>query len=147
MIAGIVGLALAVAGGGAYEMNAHNKSATAVAVAAQAALSPKTFVFYVPMKAIGVPVVFNGQIRYYEYVGLSIEVGSRADKDLVESRMPILRDAFLQAVNDAPPVSQTIADDIDIKALRAQLLRQARHVFGAGVVVAVLVTNTFRVAA
>ena len=147
MIAGIVGLALAVAGGGAYEMNAHNKSATAVAVAAPAALSPKTFPFFFAVKAIGGPVVFNGQIRYYEYVCLSIRVGRRPANDVLESRMPILRDAFLQAVNDAPPVSQTIADDIDIKALRAQLLRQARHVFGAGVVVAVLVTNTFRVAA
>ncbi len=147
IIVGIVGIVLALAGGGAYEMKAHKKSAKMVADAAQAALARKSYLFYVPMRPIGVPVVFNGQIRYYQYVGLSIEVDSRTNKDLVELRMPVLRDAFLQAVNDAPPVSPTIADSIDIKALRTQLLRQARHVFGPGVVLAVLITNSFRVAA
>lgn len=147
MIVGAVGIVLALAGGGAYEISAHRKSATMVAAAAQAALAGKSYDFYVPMRQIGVPVVVNGQIRYYQYVGLSIEVGSRANKDLVESRIPVLRDAFLQAVNDAPPMNSKIADSIDIKALRAQLLRQARRLFGPGVVLAVLITNSFRVAA
>ena len=99
---------------------------------------------YVDFVSLSKPVVRDGRLRHYVHFSVTLELFDEDDVDLVEDKIPALRDAFLRALYRSPEAGGAAPGEPDLDDIKARLLEIANQVAGEGVVREVLITRTQR---
>ena len=102
---------------------------------------------YVEFASMAKPVIRDGRLRHYVHLAVTLELFDENDVELIEGKVPALRDAFLRALYRAPEAGGVAPGEPDLEDIKARLLDIANQVAGEGVVRAVLVTRSQRGAA
>jgi hypothetical protein len=98
----------------------------------------------IDMPALMAPVTVKGELHYYIYLAIRLELSSDGQKDLVLERIPYIQDAFLREVHRA---SIAVGDDpetVDGHGLQERFLAVAEKVCGPGVVIGIEFRNIVR---
>lgn len=95
----------------------------------------------IDMPALMAPVTVNGELHYYVYLAIRLDLSSDSQKDLVLEKIPYLQDAFLREVHRASVALGDDAETVDGRALSERLLALAAKVVGPGVVTAIEFRN------
>ncbi|MCZ6523734.1 MAG: flagellar basal body-associated FliL family protein, partial [Alphaproteobacteria bacterium] len=99
---------------------------------------------YVAFASMSKPVVHDGRLRHYVHLAVTLELFDEDDVDLVEDKVPALRDAVQRARHRAPEAGGAEPGEPDLDDIKGRLLELANQVAGTGVVRAVLITRTQR---
>lgn len=98
----------------------------------------------VELPALLAPVTVNGELQYYEYILVRVELNSDSQKQLVLEKVPYLCDAFLREVHRASIALNNDPDVIDTQGLMARLSAEATKVLGPDVVKGITFKNMVR---
>lgn len=88
----------------------------------------------IDMPALMAPVTTNGELHYYVYLAIRLDLTSDGQKDLVLEKIPYLQDAFLREVHRQ---SIAVAGDpgtVDGHGLAERLKGVCEKILGPGVV-------------
>lgn len=88
----------------------------------------------------------KGNLLGYLFLDLSLEVASAEDRDWVQSRMPLVRDAFLRSISADGVMKPGSLTDLDHKGLPERLREVANKSLQREVITNILVTNALRTA-
>lgn len=133
---------LLLGGGGAYFFLAPSGKAAGKHVAAvlpQAAPAP----IFVPLAPLNVPLWQGDRVMGFYLVALQLEVPSDAARRTVETRLPLLLDAFVCGITGRE-LRPTDPDMLDFTALKGHLQFLADKVLGKGIVDKVLIVHAMR---
>lgn len=83
----------------------------------------------------------DGKLTGYAYVSTRLTASSGAAALMAREKLPFIQDAFVRDVNGQQIAQTGDAGDVDIPALEARLLADARKVMGAGKVRQITVCN------
>ena len=98
----------------------------------------------IDMPALMAPVSVNGELRYYVYLAIRLELSGDGQKDLVLQRIPYIQDAFLREVHRASIAVNNDPETVDGHGLIARLVAIAEKVVGPGVVTGIEFRNIVR---
>lgn len=98
---------------------------------------PVPQISYIEIPALAAPLLRGSKVVKYMFLSVNLEVPAEVDPLTVESEIPRLRDAFLTSIYIAAQENSGAAD-IDLKDMRARLLRAAQTVLGSGKVTDIL---------
>jgi hypothetical protein len=98
----------------------------------------------IDMPALMAPVTVNGELRYYVYLAIRLELSGDSQKNLVLERIPYIQDAFLRDVHRESIATNNDPETVDGHALTARLVAIAEKVVGPGVVVGIEFRNIVR---
>jgi hypothetical protein len=98
----------------------------------------------IDMPALMAPVVVKGELHYYVYLAIRLELSSDGQKDLVLERIPYIQDAFLREVHGASIAVGDDAETVDGHGLQQRFLAVAEKVLGPGVVIGIEFRNIQR---
>lgn len=101
------------------------------ALAGEAAREPGTSV---EMPYLIAPVVVNGELVANAYVSSKVVADTPAATIVVRDKLPFIQDAFVRDVNAQPIGKASDPSTVDVPALAARLLADARRVVGPGLV-------------
>jgi hypothetical protein len=97
------------------------------------------------MPALIAPVVANGELHYYVYLAIRLELNELSQRSLVLDKVPYLQDAFLREVHRASIALDNDPNVIDGQGLMARLTGVCEKVLGGGVVKRIEFRNMVRV--
>ena len=98
----------------------------------------------IDMPALMAPVTTNGELHYYVYLAIRLELSGDGQKNLVLERIPYIQDAFLREVHRASIALASDPETVDGHALTERLLAIAEKVVGPGVVTGIEFRNIVR---
>ncbi len=98
----------------------------------------------IDMPSLMAPVTVDGELRYYVYLAIRLNLSSDGQKDLVLERIPYVQDAFLREVHRASLALGADAETVDAHALSERLIAVAAKVLGPGVVTGIEFRNIVR---
>jgi hypothetical protein len=98
----------------------------------------------IDMPSLMAPVTVNGELRYYVYLAIRLNLSSDSQKDLVLERIPYIQDAFLREVHRSSVALGDDAETVDAHALSERLITVAAKVLGPGVVTGIEFRNIVR---
>ena len=98
----------------------------------------------IDMPSLMAPVTVNGELRYYVYLAIRLNLSSDGQKDLVLERIPYIQDAFLREVHRSSLALGDDAETVDAHALSERLIAVAAKVLGPGVVTGIEFRNIVR---
>jgi hypothetical protein len=98
----------------------------------------------IDMPALFAPVTVNGELHYYLYLAIRLNVANDSQRTLVLEKIPYIQDAFLREVHRASLALGDDPDTIDGHGLTDRLLKEAERVVGPGVVVGLEFRNMVR---
>jgi len=98
----------------------------------------------IDMPSLMAPVTVNGELRYYVYLAIRLDLSGDGQKDLVLERIPYIQDAFLREVHHTSVALGTDAETVDAHALSERLAGVAAKVLGPGVVTGIEFRNIVR---
>lgn len=81
----------------------------------------------------------DGKLTGYAYISSRLTAASGAAVLTVREKLPFIQDAFVRDVNDHQVTPSGQPDQVDMPALEARLLADARGVVGAGKVKAITI--------
>ena len=85
----------------------------------------------VEMPYLIAPVIVDGQLYANAYVSSKIVATSPAATIVVRDKLPFIQDAYVRQVNGVPVGRASDPKTVDIPALTARLLAEAKRVVGA----------------
>jgi len=97
----------------------------------------------IDMPALMAPVTVNGELRYYVYLAIRLELSSDSQKDLVLERIPYIQDAFLREVHRAS-IAAGDPDTVDAHGLTERFLAICEKLVGPGVIKGIEFRNIVR---
>jgi len=86
----------------------------------------------VEMPYLIAPVVIDGELYANAYVSSQIIATSAAATILVRDKLPFIQDAFVRDVNASPIGKAADPATVDVPALTARLMADARRIVGPG---------------
>ncbi len=98
----------------------------------------------IDMPALMAPVTIDGELHYYVYLSIRLNLSSEGQKDLVLEKIPYLQDAFLREVHRASIAMPGDPETVDGHGLTQRLLDVAAKVVGQGVVTEIEFRNIVR---
>ena len=98
----------------------------------------------IDMPALMAPVTVNGELRYYVYLAIRLDLSSDSQKEMVLERIPYIQDAFLREVHRASIAVGDDAETVDGHGLQERLIAVAEKVCGPGVVIGIEFRNIVR---
>lgn len=98
---------------------------------------------FLELDSLSVPVIRGGRLDKYIMLRLTLEMKDAKAKAVGKEAMPLVKDAFLRDLHgffaDQPPTDE----GIDVRLVKARLMRVSERLFGPGQVVNVLVQGAF----
>src|SRR6185295_3395074 len=88
----------------------------------------------VDMPILVAPVVVNGEMDHYVYLGVTLQLVDDTHKSELLEKIPYLQDAFLPEVHGASIAYNNDPSIVDERGLVARLLRRCEQVAGANIV-------------
>jgi len=110
------------------------------ALAAGAPPQPETAP-YVDLAPVALPVVVNGKVINYIFVGVRLDLASSANMVKLRDREPYFRDALIRAAHRTPFTDKADYTRIDEAALKAAILRDSAKLAGPGAIKSVTIMN------
>jgi len=98
----------------------------------------------VDMPILVAPVVVNGEMFHYVYLGVKLQLSDDANTTAVLEKIPYLQDAFLREVHGSSIAFENDPAVVDEKGLVQRLLLLCEKIAGAGVVKNIEFRNTAR---
>jgi flagellar basal body-associated protein FliL len=98
----------------------------------------------IDMPSLMAPVTVNGELHYYVYLAIRLELSSDGQKDLVLEKIPYIQDAFLREVHRASIALVDDPETVDGHGLTERLINVAAKVLGPGVVTGIEFRNIVR---
>jgi len=98
----------------------------------------------VDMPILVAPVVVNGEMDHYVYLGVTLKLVDDTHKSRLLEKIPYLQDAFLREVHGPSIAHNNDPSLVDEKALIGRLLRVCAQVVGANIVKDIEFRNTAR---
>lgn len=98
----------------------------------------------IDMPALIAPVTVDGELHYYVYLAIRLDLSSDSQKNLVLERIPYLQDAFLREVHRASIALGEDAETVDGHGLTVRLMAVAAKVLGPDVVTGIEFRNMVR---
>jgi hypothetical protein len=98
----------------------------------------------IDMPALMAPVTVDGELRYYVYLAIRLELSGDDRKDLVLEKIPYIQDAFLREVHRSSIAVAGDPETIDGHGLTERFLAICEKVLGAGVVTGIEFRNIVR---
>lgn len=98
----------------------------------------------VDMPILVAPIVVNGEMDHYIYLGVVLQLVDDTHKSKLLERIPYLQDAFLREVHGPSIAHNNDPSLVDEKALIERLLRVCDEVVGANIVKNIAFRNTAR---
>ena len=143
LVLGVATLLLVAGGSGTAYYFVTGSKKEAIASSQEPPQAPKAPI-YIQIEPLNVPVVRDDNRRYVYSVAINLQVNDEKSRDLVNSLMPRLRDAFLRQVNANPVPAQKGSDSVDLERLKIRLSEIADKVVGPKVVEDVLFIRIVR---
>ena len=101
---------------------------------------------FLDIDSLSVPVIRDGRVQKYVLLRLTLEMKDAKAKNIAKDAMPLVKDTFLNDLHgyfaDQPP-SENGVDGIDVRVVKARLMRVSDRLFGPGMVVNVLIQGAF----
>ena len=98
---------------------------------------------FLDVDSLSVPVIRDGRLQKYIMLRLTLELKDAKAKSAAKEAMPLVKDAYLRDLHgyfaDQPPKD----DGIDVRVVKARLMRVSERLFGEGQVVNVLIQGAF----
>ena len=88
----------------------------------------------IDMPALMAPVTVNGELHYYVYLAIRLDLSGDNQKELVLEKIPYLQDAFLREVHRQSIAVAGDPETVDGHGLTERLLAVCEKVVGPGVV-------------
>ena len=107
---------------------------------AQAADPPKTG-SSIPLEAVALPVIVDGQLLNYVFVSVRLDLAPSADGAAVRAKSAFFRDDLVRAGHRTPYTRANDYTHMDEAKIKAEVLRIAPSIVGPGVVKAVVITK------
>lgn len=98
----------------------------------------------IDMPALMAPVTVDGELHYYVYLAIRLELSSDGQKDLVLEKIPYLQDAFLREVHRQSIAVAGDPETVDGHGLTERLLAICEKILGPGVVTGIEFRNIVR---
>jgi hypothetical protein len=98
----------------------------------------------VDMPALMAPVTVDGELHYYVYLAIRLELSDDGQKSLVLERIPYIQDAFLREVHRQSIAVAGDPETVDGRGLTERLVRICETVVGPGVVTGIEFRNLVR---
>jgi hypothetical protein len=95
----------------------------------------------IQMESVALPVIVNGQLLNYVFVSIRLELMPRADGALVRGKEQFFRDDLVRTGHRAPFTRFDDYTKVDEAKVRAEILRAAPGIVGAGVVKTAVITK------
>ena len=141
IVALIMALSIAPAGAGpAPKGDPKGKKEAASEEPAVAPLDPH-LVF---MPALAIPVVDDGTLIFYYYVGIQLRVPKLNQVPTVKEHVPLLQDAFIRFVHKHPVRAHDREAEIDKAGLVSELMPRVSAIVGAELVDEVIIESVVR---
>lgn len=98
----------------------------------------------IDMPSLMAPVTVNGELHYYVYLAIRLELSGDGQKALVLERIPYIQDAFLREVHRASIAVAGDPQTVDGHGLIERFVGVAAKVLGPGVVMGIEFRNMVR---
>ena len=98
----------------------------------------------IDMPALMAPVTVNGELHYYVYLAIRLELSGDGPKSLVLEKIPYIQDAFLREVHRASIAAAGDPQTVDGRALQTRFLGITEQLVGPGVVTGIEFRNIVR---
>lgn len=98
----------------------------------------------IDMPSLMAPVTVDGQLYYYVYLAIRLELSGDGQKDLVLEKIPYIQDAFLREVHRASIAVAGDAQTVDGHGLTERFLAITEKLLGPGVVTGIEFRNIVR---
>ena len=96
------------------------------------------------MPALAVPVVEQGELLFYYYVGIQLRVTKVGKVPTVKEQVPLIQDAFVRYVHRHPLNAYQGEGEIDRQALVGALMPKVQAIIGPELVEEVIVEDVVR---
>lgn len=96
---------------------------------------------YLKMKPLGAPIWKKGRIKYSIFLTLSLEFDDADKKDIVNGRIPKLRDAFLLELHNKSILHRDETRGINFPRLKKRLMASAVKAVGKDTIKDILVLD------
>lgn len=98
----------------------------------------------IDMPALMAPVTVDGQLHYYVYLAIRLELSGDGQKDLVLEKIPYIQDAFLREVHRASIAVPGDPQTVDGHGLTERFLAITEKLLGPSVVTGIEFRNIVR---
>jgi len=98
----------------------------------------------VDMPALMAPVTTNGELHYYVYLAIRLELSDDGQKAIVLEKIPYIQDAFLREVHRESIAVGGDPGTVDGHGLTERFLRICETVVGPGIVTGIEFRNIVR---
>jgi hypothetical protein len=98
----------------------------------------------IDMPALMAPVTIDGELHYYVYLSIRLELSSDGQKDPVLKKIPYIQDAFLREVHRTSIAVAGDPQTVDGRGLTDRFLGITETLLGAGVVTGIEFRNIVR---
>lgn len=98
---------------------------------------------FLEMKGLTIPVIRNGRLEKYVHVQVTLELVDASAKSLAEASYPRLKDRFYRALYDYFGYQRPGTKGINIRVVKARLMRAGVRAIGKNKIKAVLIQGAF----
>lgn len=98
---------------------------------------------FLEIDSLSVPVIKDGRVQKYVLLRLTLEMKDVKAKNVGKEAMPLLKDAYLRDLHGYFADQPASEEGIDVRVVKARLMRVSERLFGAGQVVNVLIQGAF----
>ncbi len=95
----------------------------------------------IQMEAVALPIIVKGALLNYVFVSIRLELSPTADGSMVRSKEQFFRDDLVRTGHRTPFVRMDDYTKVDEARVRAELLRFAPSIVGAGVLKNAVITK------
>ena len=99
--------------------------------------------FFFEMERFMIPVIRGRRVEKYVIVKVTLELADAESKSLVEQYSPRLKDAFYRALHDYFGFQRPGTKGINVRVIKARLMRAGADAIGKKKIKAVLVQGVF----
>lgn len=97
----------------------------------------------VEMEGLTIPVIRGGRVEKYVLVKVTLEMEDSKSKSLAERSFPRLKDAFYRALHDYFGFQRPGTKGINVRVVKARLMRAGARAIGKKKIKAVLIQGAF----
>lgn len=95
------------------------------------------------MEGLTIPVIRGGRVEKYVLVKVTLEMEDSKSKSLAERSFPRLKDAFYRALHDYFGFQRPGTKGINVRVVKARLMRAGARAIGKKKIKAVLIQGAF----
>ena len=97
---------------------------------------------YIEMPSLTIPVIRGGAVARYIVLKVSLEVKDADVEEMVNARIPSLRDAYLRDLHGYFGTIP-IGERLNVSPVKKRMKKVSRTILGKGVIQDILITNAF----